>query len=609
MKILRTRAASVSRQGLCTALLVASLTTAAVGASPASGAFGGDPSPGPDNPQRKPHGVPNLTLPDLVPRPGASGKPGSPAGRGDTPDGSTGIPVTALAAYKNAEKLAAERYPGCHIPWQLVAGIGKVESEHAASYGLRSDGTTERQILGPRLTGGQFAEIKDTDGGRWDGDAQYDRAVGPTQFIPSTWESYGVDGNGDGKADPNNIFDAAAGTARYLCAGSKDLRDPADLDRAILSYNNSREYVNAVLAWMRTYQSGQVGTTPDTGTGTGTSTPPWSGPKPTPLPSNGNNGGSGTNGGNGGTNGTKPSRPGTPSTPTTPDKPKPKPDNPSKPDNPDKPGGGGGDKPTPPKPPAVSRLDRVGDEQLTATAGETFTDQPAVRALTADGKAAPAGTRVTFEIVGLRTEARFEDKSRTATVTVDKDGKAVAPKLTAGRIAGDFTVRATVDGKGGAKITTDFAGTVKAVPAPRATALERDGKDDLTAAPKSSFKEQVTLKAIDKDKGKAAAGAMVTATILQSDKKTPATTGPYFLDGGDTPQRRVTLVKTDENGYVTLPKLFTDEHAGTYILHLTTTDGAILDLELTVTATATATPTPAPATTPATPSATPAKKQ
>ncbi|MDT0448683.1 lytic transglycosylase domain-containing protein [Streptomyces hesseae] len=600
MKILRTRAASVSRQGLCTALLVASLTTAAVGASPASGAFGGDPSPGPDNPQRKPHGVPNLTLPDLVPRPGASGKPGSPAGRGDTPDGSTGIPVTALAAYKNAEKLAAERYPGCHIPWQLVAGIGKVESEHAASYGLRSDGTTDRQILGPRLTGGQFAEIKDTDGGRWDGDAQYDRAVGPTQFIPSTWESYGVDGNGDGKADPNNIFDAAAGTARYLCAGSKDLRDPADLDRAILSYNNSREYVNAVLAWMRTYQSGQVGTTPDTGTGTGTGpsrtpTPPWSGPKPTPTPPwNGGN-----NGGNGGTGSSKPGTPSKPSTPSTPNKPtpdKPKPDNPSKPDNPDK--------PTPEKPAAVSRLDRVGDEQLTATAGETFADQPAVRALTADGKAAPAGTRVTFEVVGLRTEARFEDKSRTATVTVDKDGKAVAPKLTAGRLAGDFTVRATVDGKGGAKITVDFAGTVKAAPAPRATALERDGKGDLTAAPKSSFKAQVKLKATDK--GKAVAGAMVTATVLERDGKTPATTGPYFLDGGETPQRRVTLVKTDENGYVTLPTLFTDEHAGTYILHLTTTDGAILDLELTVAAPATQ--TPAPATPSATPSTTPTKK-
>ncbi|MEU3354946.1 lytic murein transglycosylase [Streptomyces sp. NPDC037389] len=597
MKILRTRAASVSRQGLCTALLVASLTTAAVGASPASGAFGGDPSPGPDNPQRKPHGVPNLTLPDLVPRPGASGKPGSPVGRGDTPDGSTGIPVTALAAYKNAEKLAAERYPGCHIPWQLVAGIGKVESEHAASYGLRSDGTTDRQILGPRLTGGQFAEIKDTDGGRWDGDAQYDRAVGPTQFIPSTWESYGVDGNGDGKADPNNIFDAAAGTARYLCAGNKDLRDPADLDRAILSYNNSREYVNAVLAWMRTYQSGQVGTTPDTGTGTGpsrTPTPPWSGPKPTPTPP-----WNGGNGGNGGTGSAKPGTPSKPSTPSTPDKPtpdKPKPDNPSKPDNPDK--------PTPEKPAAVSRLDRVGDEQLTATAGETFAGQPAVRALTAGGKAAPAGTRVTFEVVGLRTEARFEDKSRTATVTVDKDGKAVAPKLTAGRLAGDFTVRATVDGKGGAKITVDFAGTVKAAPAPRATALERDGKGDLTAAPKSSFKGQVKLKATDK--GKAVAGAMVTATVLERDGKTPATTGPYFLDGDETPQRRVTLVKTDENGYVALPTLFTDEHAGTYILHLTTTDGAILDLELTVAAPATQ--SPAPATPPATPSATPTKK-
>ncbi|WP_425274969.1 lytic murein transglycosylase [Streptomyces monomycini] len=45
------------------------------------------------------------------------------------------------------------------------------------------------------------------------------------QFIPSTWGSWGADGDGDGVKDPNNMFDAALGTARYLCAGDRD-REP-----------------------------------------------------------------------------------------------------------------------------------------------------------------------------------------------------------------------------------------------------------------------------------------------------------------------------------------------------------------------------------------------
>ncbi|OEV19807.1 hypothetical protein AN219_27625, partial [Streptomyces nanshensis] len=70
---------------------------------------------------------------------------------------------------------------------------------------LRSDGTTRRPILGPVLDGDGFARITDTDGGAWDGDTRFDRAVGPMQFIPGTWRSWGADGNGDGRKDPHNI--------------------------------------------------------------------------------------------------------------------------------------------------------------------------------------------------------------------------------------------------------------------------------------------------------------------------------------------------------------------------------------------------------------------
>ncbi|MEU1311492.1 lytic transglycosylase domain-containing protein [Streptomyces cinnamoneus] len=590
MKILRTRAASISRQGLCAALLVAGLTTAAVGASPPHHAGqGGDPSPGTDNPQSRPHGTPNLSLPDLVPRPGASGKPDPNAGRGDTPDGATGIPATALAAYKNAEKLAQQRYPSCHIPWQLVAGIGKVESEHAAAYGLRSDGYTDKRILGPRLTGGQFATIKDTDGGRWDGDKEYDRAVGPTQFIPSTWEGYGEDGNGDGVKDPNNIFDAAAGTARYLCAGGKDLNNPGDLDKAILSYNQSREYVNAVLAWMRTYKSGNVSAVPDpapsrTGGSSGSTPSPSrpggsTGTKPTetPRPSKPSNPGNTGNSGNSG----KPSTP-----------PAPKPSEPS---------GGGSTKPTPPTPPTppapapVTRLDRVGEDKIEATANEEFATQPSVRTLNDAGKPAPERTRVRFEIVGEHTKARFPGEARSVTVPTAKDGLAVAPKILAGDWPGEFTVRVTVEGRDIAPVV--FTATVKVAPAPRADTLKRTDADDaLKAAPKSAFKQKIQIKALGKDKP--ISDTAITATVLDADGKTPAKTGPYFKGTNGKPVRTLTLPKTDKEGLVTLPELFTNAQVGTFFLRLTTADGTMLTLELTVAApttpTAPATPTTSP---------------
>ncbi|MCC2278456.1 hypothetical protein LKL35_23970 [Streptomyces sp. ET3-23] len=565
MKILQTRAASVSRQGLCTALLVASLTTAAVGASPPHNtADGGDPTPGPDNPQSRPHGSPNLTLPDLVPRPGASGRPGTST-PGDAPDGATGIPATALAAYKHAEDLAKDLYPGCHIPWQLIAGIGKVESEHASGYGLRSDGSTEKPIIGPALTGDKFALVKDTDGGRWDGDPVYDHAVGPMQFIPSTWESYGADGRGLGIKDPNNIFDAAAGTARYLCAGNKDLSNPADLDRAILSYNSSRDYVNAVEAWMRTYQSGEAVSLPDTGHGSGpTGTPPPPSVPPARKPERPS----------------APSAPSTPSRPSTPSKPS-EPSQPSKPSEPSKPGGGGdqggdhgGDKPTPPTPakPVADHLERLGDDgTLTATAGETFDARAGVKVLDKNGKPVP-GAEVRFEIIG-DTGARFPEKARTATVTAGEDGVATAPKITAGDVTGKFTVRATVKDVAPADFSAD-------VQARKADELALVGKKILTAAPMGSFAERIKVESLGK--GKPVAGTVVTATVYGQDGKPAETTGPFFKDKTGSPVRTVTLAPTGKDGVAEVPELFTGGQPGSYVLRLTTEDGLQVTVALVV---------------------------
>ncbi|MER5945332.1 hypothetical protein ABT127_04660 [Streptomyces sp. NPDC001904] len=167
-----------------------------------------------------------------------------------------GIPATVLAAYRRAEASVGRSDPGCRLPWQLLAAIGKVESGQARGGDVDAHGTTLHRITGPALNGKGFALIRDTEGGRWDGDSVYDRAVGPMQFLPGTWRRWGADGNGDGTSDPNNIFDAALAAGHYLCAGNRDVGTGGGLERAILSYNYSRDYLRTVLYWMEFYRKG-----------------------------------------------------------------------------------------------------------------------------------------------------------------------------------------------------------------------------------------------------------------------------------------------------------------------------------------------------------------
>ena len=107
------------------------------------------------------------------------------------------------------------------------------------SLGLKSSATRTDGSPG-------FAEIQDTDGGALDGDPEFDRAVGPMQFIPETWHRYGVDASGDGVADPHHIDDAAASAARLLCSGGRDLATAEGWTSAIRSYNQSDEYLRDV---------------------------------------------------------------------------------------------------------------------------------------------------------------------------------------------------------------------------------------------------------------------------------------------------------------------------------------------------------------------------
>jgi membrane-bound lytic murein transglycosylase B len=188
--------------------------------------------------------------------------------------GGRGIPATVLAAYHEAERMLGRQRPACHLTWSLLAAIGRIESGHAAGGQLDAHGTTLRPILGPVLDGsGGTAAIADTDGGRWDGDRIWDRAVGPMQFIPGTWRRHATNGKGYGTPDPNNIYDATLTAGEYLCAGGGDLSDPAQRSAAVLRYNHSDSYVRTVLAWATAYDTGVLSIPPAT-TGSSATTLP-----------------------------------------------------------------------------------------------------------------------------------------------------------------------------------------------------------------------------------------------------------------------------------------------------------------------------------------------
>jgi len=205
--------------------------------------------------------------------------------RANLPKGPLGIPGIVLDAYLNAQSVLGKQEPGCKLPWWLLAGIGKIESGQAENGEVNAQGETLRPILGPELNGQNgVAAIPAILGGRWTGDTVWQRAVGPMQFLPSTWLEWGNGG------DPNNVYDSAIAAGRYLCSGNRDLSDPAQQAVAVFSYNHSDSYVQIVLIWANAYRAG-VTPLPET-----TVLP--QGPVPTGTPVSGT-GGSTTTGGGG----------------------------------------------------------------------------------------------------------------------------------------------------------------------------------------------------------------------------------------------------------------------------------------------------------------------
>ena len=176
----------------------------------------------------------------------------------------TGVPQRALEAYANAHAVMAATHPNCRITWVTLAGIAAVESKHGGFQGrtLEPDGRPSSPIIGIPLNGAPGVKaIADTDNGLLDGDKVWDHAVGPFQFIPSTWAKWRADGNGDGITDPQNIDDASLAAAQYLCADNRNLSSGDGWLRAILSYNDSLDYAQEVYGFAQGYARSAKGVT------------------------------------------------------------------------------------------------------------------------------------------------------------------------------------------------------------------------------------------------------------------------------------------------------------------------------------------------------------
>jgi membrane-bound lytic murein transglycosylase B len=255
---LRSRAGSWAR-GLRRAPARAGLTATVVAVLAAAFVAGRQPSREVLATAPVPPSAPSVTAPTTAPvhLPDPDGRavhnPASPSQPGSdrTSTHASGIPQVALTAYQRSAAVINAADPSCRLDWSLLGAIGQVESDHGQVGGsrLNGHGVAHPAIIGPRLDGRHGTSlVRDTDAGRLDGDRRFDRAVGPMQFLPSTWAAVAVDGDGDGRRDVQDINDAALGSAVYLCADHDDLATKAGKRAALLRYNHSHAYVTSVLA-------------------------------------------------------------------------------------------------------------------------------------------------------------------------------------------------------------------------------------------------------------------------------------------------------------------------------------------------------------------------
>jgi membrane-bound lytic murein transglycosylase B len=171
------------------------------------------------------------------------------------------LPGTAAYAYTFASSALEEAEPNCGLRWSLLAAIGRIESNHGRAGEARLDdqGVVTPVVRGARLDGSRgTSAVRDTDAGDLDGNRRFDRAVGPMQLLPSTWGVVGVDADGDGKRNPDDIDDAALGAAVLLCGAPGRLTTDAGLTEALERYNTAPGYAAAAARLERQYRRSGV---------------------------------------------------------------------------------------------------------------------------------------------------------------------------------------------------------------------------------------------------------------------------------------------------------------------------------------------------------------
>ncbi|MEA2828496.1 MAG: hypothetical protein QOG43_2935 [Actinomycetota bacterium] len=157
-----------------------------------------------------------------------------------------GIPDRVLRAYRAADGWCMG------LRWQVLAGIGSIESGHGTSGGATADpesGEVAPYIFGMPLDGSPG--IEQLPIGKWLGwfglGGPWQQAVGPMQFLPGTFNAWAVDQDGNGVANPHDIDDAVATAANYLCGGREGT--VADERAALRRYNNDSSYVTQVIVY------------------------------------------------------------------------------------------------------------------------------------------------------------------------------------------------------------------------------------------------------------------------------------------------------------------------------------------------------------------------
>ncbi|GAA1519663.1 hypothetical protein [Nocardioides humi] len=195
------------------------------------------------------------------------------------------IPQPALTAYQRAETVLAGAAAECHLPWMLLAAIGRIATDHGRVRDSRldDDGVATPPIIGPTVRDDRRSPMSDTDGGRLDQDPVHDRAIGPLHLTPTTWAHVGVDADDDGARNPQDIDDAALATAVLLCSGATDLSVVAHQQAALATLNTNAVFARRVLDVAAAYQADALtqesavpivlpGPGPDTATGPAAST-------------------------------------------------------------------------------------------------------------------------------------------------------------------------------------------------------------------------------------------------------------------------------------------------------------------------------------------------